>query len=231
VGLCVTDRHVFDGRGFARPWREDLVIGHEFSAVVHEVGPEVDGWRVGERVVVDPRFYCHECRFCRGGVGTLCERGARWIGVADGRDGAFADLVVAPAYGCYRLPDSIDDDAGALGEPLACVTRAIRLSGFAVDDAVAIVGAEDYGLLALQRLRHAGVGTLVVLDGADRRSRAAVELGATATGDPADRAAARQLRQVMPTAPMSSSWRWRTTWSRPQATCGLRSGCAVRRGP
>jgi threonine dehydrogenase-like Zn-dependent dehydrogenase len=197
VGLCVTDRHVYDGSGFGPSWPEGLVIGHEFSAVIHEVGPEVDGWQVGERVVVDPRFYCRECRHCRGGLMTLCERGARWIGVADGRDGAFADLVVAPAYGCYRLPEVIGDATGALGEPLACVTRAIRLTGLAVDDNVVIIGAEDYGLLALQRLQGAAAA-VVVMDGSQRRAKAARDLGATATVNPSDPGAVRTVRELMP---------------------------------
>jgi threonine dehydrogenase-like Zn-dependent dehydrogenase len=198
VGLCVTDRHVYDGRGFGRPWPDGLVIGHEFSALVHEVGAELDGWAAGDRVVVDPRFYCHDCAHCRGGLMTLCERGAEWIGVGDGRDGAFAELVVAPAYGCFRLPDAVSDEAGALGEPLAAATRAVRLSGFAVDDNVAIVGAEDYGLLALQRLRYGGAGSVVVLDGAPGRARSALALGATATVDPAGAGSARAVRDLMP---------------------------------
>jgi threonine dehydrogenase-like Zn-dependent dehydrogenase len=197
VGLCVTDRHVYDGTS-GRPWPDGLTIGHEFSASVHEVGPEVEGWQVGDRVVVDPRFYCHDCPSCRGGLMTLCRRGARWIGVADGRDGAFADLVVAPAYGCYRIPLGVDDRLAALGEPLASVTRAARLSGLAVDDHVAIVGAEDYGLLMLQRVLDAGAARAVVVDGSTARTQAASELGASATVAVADSTAARLVRETMP---------------------------------
>jgi (R,R)-butanediol dehydrogenase / meso-butanediol dehydrogenase / diacetyl reductase len=196
VGLCITDRHVYDGAGFGPPWPEGLVIGHEFSAVVQEVGADVDGWAPGDRVAVDPRLYCRECPNCRAGLSSLCERSAGWIGVGDGRDGAFADLVVAPEYGCFKLPDHLADGAAGLAEPAACATRSVRLSGLAVDDQVLFVGADDYALLALQRVRHTAAD-VVVMDPADVRRRAAKQLGATLVLDPSDRAGRRALRELM----------------------------------
>ncbi|HEX4110416.1 MAG TPA: alcohol dehydrogenase catalytic domain-containing protein, partial [Solirubrobacteraceae bacterium] len=104
---------------------------HEFSAVVHRAGDQVEGWSVGERVVVDPRGHCRQCPQCHGGLMSLCENGVRWLGVADARDGGFAELLVAPAYGCLRLPDGLALDAAALTERLACATRAVRGSHLA----------------------------------------------------------------------------------------------------
>lgn len=198
TGVCVSDKHVFEGRRFGPEWREGLVLGHEFVAVVEGLGDGVEGWAPGERVSVDPRIYCRECPSCRGGLPTLCERGAAWIGVADGRDGAFAELCVAPEYGCYRLPAEVGDEEAALLEPLASVTRCLRRSGLRIDDNVALVGAEDYALLALQRLCHAGTRAVAVVDPAELRRQAATELGATAAIDPTAGGTARAVRELMP---------------------------------
>jgi threonine dehydrogenase-like Zn-dependent dehydrogenase len=198
TGLCVSDKHVFEGRRFGPAWAEGLVLGHEFDATVQEVGDGVEGWGAGDRVSVDPRVYCRDCPHCRAGLPTLCERGAQWLGVADGRDGGFADLCVAPAYGCYSLADDVPDDAGALAEPLACATRCLRRSGIVPDDNVVLLGADDYGLLLLQRLRHAGAKDVVVVDPSRVRREAAAELGATTTIDPAATRVTRAVREVMP---------------------------------
>jgi threonine dehydrogenase-like Zn-dependent dehydrogenase len=198
TGVCVSDQHTFEGRRFGPEWRQGLTLGHEFVAEVAGLGEGVEGWEVGERVSVDPRIYCHECPNCRGGLPTLCERGAAWLGVADGRDGGFAELCLAPEYGCYRLPAAVGDEVAALLEPLASVTRCIRRSGLRVDDNVALVGAEDYALLALQRLRHAGTRAVVVIDPSPLRREAATELGATAVIDPGAGGTARAVRELMP---------------------------------
>jgi (R,R)-butanediol dehydrogenase/meso-butanediol dehydrogenase/diacetyl reductase len=198
TGVCVSDKHIYEGRSFGPAWSDGLVLGHEFDATVVAAGDDVDGWTAGDRVSVDPRLYCRECPNCRGGLPTLCQRGAQWLGVADGRDGGFADLCVAPAYGCYPLTDSSSDELAALAEPLACATRCLRRSGLVSDDNVVLLGAEDYGLLLLQRLRHAGAKDVVVVDPSAVRRDAATELGATLTVDPSAGGVARAVRELMP---------------------------------
>ena len=160
--------------------------------------PAVGGWSIGERVSVDPRIYCRECPSCRGGLPTLCERGAAWLGVADGRDGAFAELCLAPEYGCYRLPSTVGDEAAALLEPLASVTRCLRRSDLRIDDNVALVGAEDYALLALQRLRHAGVRAIAVVDPSPLRREGRRRARRRRRRRPAAGGTARAVRALMP---------------------------------
>jgi threonine dehydrogenase-like Zn-dependent dehydrogenase len=198
TGVCVSDRHVYEGRAFGPAWSDGLVLGHEFDATVVAAGDGVDGWTAGDRVSVDPRLYCRECPNCRAGLPTLCERGAQWLGVADGRDGGFADLCVAPVYGCYPLAEAVADELAALAEPLAAATRCLRRSGLAADDNVVLVGAEDYGLLLLQRLRHTGAKDVAVIDPNEMRRDAAAELGATLTIDPGAGGVARAVRELMP---------------------------------
>jgi (R,R)-butanediol dehydrogenase/meso-butanediol dehydrogenase/diacetyl reductase len=197
TGVCITDKHVYEGRGFGNRWAEGLVMGHEFAGVVHETPADMDGWTVGDRVAVDPRIYCNECLNCRGGYVTLCERGARWLGVGDGRGGGYAELCAVPAYACYRLPDAVSDELGSVVEPAACATRGVRLSGFAHGDNVVILGAEDYGLLILQQLSQVA-GEVIVVDPSQIRRDAALGLGATHVVDPAAGSAGREIRQVLP---------------------------------
>jgi threonine dehydrogenase-like Zn-dependent dehydrogenase len=198
TGVCVSDKHTFEGRRFGPEWKRGLVLGHEFVATVAGLGAGVEGWSIGERVSVDPRIYCRECPSCRAGLPTLCERGAAWLGVADGRDGAFAELCLAPEYGCYRLPEAVGSEVAALLEPLASVTRCVRRSGLRIDDNVALIGLEDYALLALQRLRRAGVRAVVAIDPSPLRREAAAELGADVVIDPTAGGAARAVRGAMP---------------------------------
>jgi (R,R)-butanediol dehydrogenase / meso-butanediol dehydrogenase / diacetyl reductase len=197
AGVCVSDKHIFEGRRWGPEWMEGLVLGHEFDAVVHEAPADLDGFKAGDRVAVDPRLYCHQCSNCRGGLPTLCESEPRWLGVADGLDGGFADLCVAPAYACYPLPKAVADDAGATVEPLACATRCVRLSRFAPGDNVVIIGAEDYGLFVLAQLAGSA-GTVVVVDPSEVRRRAARELGAETAIDPCRGTVVRQIRSKMP---------------------------------
>jgi threonine dehydrogenase-like Zn-dependent dehydrogenase len=198
TGVCVSDQHVYLGHEFGPPWREGLVLGHETVATVSALGEGVVGFAMGDRVTVDPRVFCHQCPKCRAGLPTLCERGAQWMGVAEGRDGAFAELCLAPDYACYPLPRGSDERVAAMTEPLACVTRCLRRSGLALDDNVAVLGLEDYGLLALQRLRQAGAAAVAALDPSRLRRDAAAALGATLVLDPSEPSAAKALRELMP---------------------------------
>jgi threonine dehydrogenase-like Zn-dependent dehydrogenase len=198
--VCVSDKHVHDGFAFGPPWRPGLVIGHEYSATVVEAGPDVDGWAPGTRVAVDPRTACGACDPCRAGLATLCAGGVRFQGVGDGGDGALADLVVARAERCFPLPDTVSDLAGALVEPAASVTRAVRGCGVAAGDRVAVLGLEDYGLLAVQRLAAAGARVMAA-DPDPRRREAAAATGAVAAIEPGGgRDQIRALREALPGA-------------------------------
>lgn len=198
TAVCFSDKHRYDGASYGSAWRDGLVLGHEFSAIVEGVGADVDGWSVGERVSVDPRSYCGDCLNCRAGAMTLCERGAGFLGVGNGADGGYAELCVAPAYSCYKLPEGVGTLAAALAEPMSCSTRAVRLSGFAVDDNAVVFGAEDYGLFMVEWLRRGGAKQVVVVDPVPKRQEAARQLGATAVIDPRSGDVGPAIRDYMP---------------------------------
>ena len=198
TAVCFSDKARYDGLGYGSTWRDGLVLGHEFSGIVEAVGQDLDGWKPGDRVSVDPRSYCGQCLNCRGGAMTLCDQGINFLGVGSGGDGGYAELCVVQEYGCYKLPEGVGTLAASMAEPMCCSTRAARLSGFAVDDNAVVFGAEDYGLFMLEWLRRGGAKNVVVVDPLKKRQQAARELGATAVIDPAVSDVEAAVREYMP---------------------------------
>ncbi len=126
-GVCGTDRSIFRGEyAVTTP----VILGHEYSGTVVEIGNEVVGFAVGDRVVVDPNVVDDTCFFCRRGLSHLCS-GLSPLGVA--RSGGFAELSAVPARYLYKIPDGVSLSQAALIEPLACCIRGIdqasRLGG------------------------------------------------------------------------------------------------------
>ena len=152
AGICGTDLHIWDDEF---PTEPPVTMGHEVSGVVREVGEGVDGWSPGDRVVSETYFStCGDCEWCSSGRPNLCA-GRRSIGSRE--DGAFAPLLLVPASGLHRIPDSLDGHAAALAEPLACVCNAL-LDPQIVEpgDRVLVVGPGPVGLLAAQVARAGG---------------------------------------------------------------------------
>jgi threonine dehydrogenase-like Zn-dependent dehydrogenase len=169
VGICGSEVEGYLGHmGNRHP---PLVMGHEFAGSVVRAGRDAEALE-GARVAVNPLSGCGDCRLCRAGQGNLCAD-RRLIGVHS--DGAFADLVLAPAASVRPLPDGVSSRTGALAEPLANGVHAVRLGldGGAVERAV-VVGAGTIGLVTLQAAVRLGIGQVSVVEPQDeRRARAA----------------------------------------------------------
>lgn len=191
-GLCFTDKHLFDGH---LERAVGIVIGHEFSAEIVGLGSGVEPWRVGDLVSVDPRIRCGQCLACRAGLETLCTTGG-FLGVR-GADGGLAELCVAPAYGLYRLPDTVSPLQAACVEAACCATRAVRSGAIAPGDNLVLLGLDDYNLYVAQWLKDRG-GTLIGIDPAPVRREAALAFGATASLDPASDDLVGAVRAAMP---------------------------------
>lgn len=154
--ICGSDLRTYryGARNISRP----VVIGHEIAGTVVEAGP-LTGWRAGERVAVAPAIPCCDCRYCRRGQPTMCDK-LRLIGYE--YDGGFADYMIVPwsavRAGCVnRIPENLTFEQAALAEPLACAINAQELLGVSLDDTVAILGAGPLGLMhaALAKVRGA----------------------------------------------------------------------------
>jgi (R,R)-butanediol dehydrogenase / meso-butanediol dehydrogenase / diacetyl reductase len=185
VGICGSEVEGYLGHmGNRTP---PLVMGHEFAGVVVAAGDGARGWE-GARVAVNPLVGCGHCRLCSAGQENLCP-GRTLIGVHD--DGAFADLVRAPAANVRALPDGMTARAGALVEPLANGVHAVRLglAGGPVRQAV-VLGAGTIGLMTLQAALLSGIEHVAVLEPQDERRLRALALGAHEAHASADEARA-----------------------------------------
>ena len=174
-GICGTDVHIADGEFPPSPY--PLIPGHEFAGQIVARGDGVPGdWREGQRVAVDPSLYCGYCAACRAGRGNLC---ANWNAIGDTVSGAFAEYVAVPFQNAYPIPDGVDDQQGALIEPLSCAVHAMNLLGPVVADDVLVIGAGTMGLLLLQLLQRSGAASTTVVDRKASRLETARALGAT----------------------------------------------------
>ena len=166
AGICGTDLHIIDDEFPSQP---PVIMGHEVTGTVAVVGDRVDAEWLGSRVAVETYFsYCERCAHCRAGRPNLCDR-RRSIGSAV--DGGFAPWLLVPARNLHRLPDQVGRDAGALTEPLACVTNLLFDPGVVgVGDRVLVTGPGTMGILTAQAARAAG-GEVVLAGLARDRGR------------------------------------------------------------
>ena len=178
-GICGSDIHGMDGSSGRR--QPPIVMGHEASGTVAQVGSAVTRWEAGDRVTFDSMMSCGCCGFCREGKINLCDH-RRVLGVSCGEyrcHGAFAEYVVVPQHVIYRLPDALSFEHAALVEPLSVAVHAIRRTPLVLNDTAVVVGTGMVGLLVVQALRAAGCGEIVAVDIDQGRLDLACQLGAT----------------------------------------------------
>ena len=182
-GVCGTDLHLTQsGMDTALP--AGMILGHEFSGEVAEVGPEARGaFRVGDRVTVMPYRACPACgALCRDGLDIICPNVA-YLGLA--APGGNAQYVAANAAQAIRLRDAVDPLAGALVEPLAVGLHSVRRAGALQDANVLVIGGGPVGLAVTIFARLAGAATVMVSEPHPSRRERARAFMATAVADPA----------------------------------------------
>ncbi len=180
-GVCGTDIHIF--RGGETRVRYPIIPGHEFSGTIIDVGRNVDGVAIGDKVVVDPNIACGKCYYCRIGARHFCEN---WEGVGVTRPGGFAERVVVPAEAIYRISSDIPFERAALAEPLSCILHGIDLiKPLRGDEKIAIFGAGPIGLIFLATLKRILVADIAVFEIQPQRAKKALELRADIVVDPA----------------------------------------------
>ncbi len=153
VSVCGSDLHIYHD---SHPYWPPVILGHEFSGVIAEVGKNVKGWKVGDRIVSETRTgSCGTCIVCQSGFPQVCEQ-KRPFGI--GINGAYAKYVTGPASLLHRLPANIDFEVGAAIEPTAiCFTSIIERSQLKAGETVLITGPGPIGLISLAIAKLAGV--------------------------------------------------------------------------
>jgi L-iditol 2-dehydrogenase len=177
-GVCGTEHTLFTGGYYAN---YPVVLGHEFSGEVVEVGPGVQSLTVGDRVTVDPNVVCHRCDYCRMGSSHLCEN-LQTLGIHI--NGGDAEYTVAPETNVYKIPDHLSYEEAAFCEPLACVVRGFEVGPVQLGDTVLVLGAGSIGNLVAQCALHAGASNLIVSEPIVYRRKVALANGATQVVDP-----------------------------------------------
>jgi L-iditol 2-dehydrogenase len=155
-----------------------LVLGHEIAGDLVEIGPAVEGWRVGERVFASHHVPCNMCRWCLSDHHSVCDT----LKSTNFHPGGFAEYVRLPAVnvrnGLYKLPDSMSYDEAVFIEPLACVFRGQHNAGWAPARRVLVIGSGVAGLLHIQMARVMGASKVFAVDIAHSRLEAALRFGA-----------------------------------------------------
>lgn len=168
--LCGSDLHYyFDGRVGDFAVREPLILGHEVSGDVVEIGPGVDPALLGRRVAVDPSQPCGRCEDCRRGRENLCADMVFFGSAArlPHLQGAFADAPVVRASQCHPVPGEMPHERLAFAEPLAVAMHACTRAGNLLGKRVLITGVGPIGALIALAARKAGAAHIAVTDVAD----------------------------------------------------------------
>jgi L-idonate 5-dehydrogenase len=186
AGICGSDMHYFrHARTGDFVVTSPLILGHEVAGEVVEIGSSVTGLAVGERVAVNPSRWCEHCAYCHEGRANLCEN-IYFMGSASKTphmQGGFASLFDATASQCVKVPADLPYQAAALAEPLAVCLHAVRRAGHVKGTSTIIFGSGPIGLLTMLALKHAGAGSVAMVDVAAAPLKFAHELGADQTID------------------------------------------------
>jgi L-iditol 2-dehydrogenase len=177
AGICGSDVKIFHDH---HPCFPPVVLGHEFSGEIVEVGRAVRGWSAGDRVVSEAHGYvCGRCRYCLSGKRHLCpsKRALGW-----GIDGGFAEYVKVPAWLLHRIPEALSYEQAALSEPMAVVVHGmLERARVEPEDCVVVLGCGTLGLVALQMAKAEGASWVMITGTAEdekTRLKMAAELGA-----------------------------------------------------
>jgi 6-hydroxycyclohex-1-ene-1-carbonyl-CoA dehydrogenase len=174
-GLCRTDLHYIHGLPTAK--KPPIILGHEISGTVSELGARVTKFKKGDRVLIPPVFACGTCHYCRTGRGTICEKQTM---VGNHRDGGFAEYVAVPASDIFSLPEPIPLHEGAIiadaiSTPYHAVVNRGRVQP---GENVLVIGCGGVGLSLVQMATLAG-GNVTAVDIFDEKLEQAKKFGAT----------------------------------------------------
>ncbi|GAA2344558.1 alcohol dehydrogenase catalytic domain-containing protein [Streptomyces kunmingensis] len=177
VGICGSDREVYQGNRPEGYVRYPLTPGHEWSGVVEAVGDGVPDGLVGRKVVGEGFRNCQVCDRCHAGETTLCTAGYEETGFTQA--GAMAATLVLPARLLHVLPDDADLSAAALLEPAACIAAAALKAEARPGQRVAVVGTGTLGMFAVQFLAANSPAELLVVGTRNEREALSRQFGAT----------------------------------------------------
>ena len=190
VGICGTDLHILQVPP-AHPAKQNIILGHEFTGEIVEVGSQIPDFVSGDAVLIDPHPGCGLCEECKNGNTDIClsliassgEPGhPATIGIFS--DGAMTSYVTVPRESLYKVSSKVPSHIRALAEPLACVLNATNKLKVQPGDTVLVLGAGPIGLLFTALLKANGASKVIVSEISDYRKKAAKSCGASLVVNP-----------------------------------------------
>lgn len=180
-GVCGTDIHIYEGDKGAAEVTPPAILGHEFSGVIANLGSEVQNYKIGDRVCIDPNCYCGVCEACRNGVAHYCND---MIGYGTTVNGGFAEYCAVNERQVYKLGENTSFEQGAMTEPVACCLHGIDMCEIQPGHQVVVIGGGMIGLLMLQLARLVGAAKVALLEPVEGKREVGKKLGADICIDP-----------------------------------------------
>ncbi len=202
-GICGSDLHEYLGGPIFIPVGQPhplsgntapVVLGHEFSGEIVEVGEGVTNFKIGERVTVEPIVACGKCPACLEGKYNLCSS-LGFHGLC-GSGGGFAEYTVFPEEFIHKIPDNMSYEQAALIEPMAVALHSIRMADFKAGDTALVLGSGPIGLATIECLKSAGARLVIVLQRKSVRQEYAKRAGADVVLDPNEVDIAEEVKKL-----------------------------------
>jgi len=168
AAICPSDMRYYLG---TKEVKGPMILGHEASGIVVEVGKKVSKFKVGDRVVINSDYKCGTCYYCKRGLQNFCKNQIT-------SDGCFAQYKAVPETSLYNISEETDMQEACCTEPLACVLNGSNRANIKLGSTVAIIGAGPIGLMHLQIARLKGASKVIVFEPIDFRREIALKLGA-----------------------------------------------------
>jgi 6-hydroxycyclohex-1-ene-1-carbonyl-CoA dehydrogenase len=182
-GVCHTDLHYID-HGVPTFKQPPMILGHEVSGTIAEVGKDADGWEEGDRVLLPAVYGCGHCRMCRVGRENICEN---MIMFGNNIDGGYAEYMIAPAKDAFMLPESIPlIESAVIADAVTTPYHAVVNRGQVhPGDKVVVYGCGGIGLNLVQVAVALGAEVIAV-DVNDEKLNWALKFGAASTLNPVE---------------------------------------------
>lgn len=177
VGICGSDVHYLKhGRISDFIVKQPMIMGHEASGTVVKVGSKVKNLNIGDRVAIEPGVSCRKCNFCKEGKYNLCPDMV--FCATPPVHGNLSQYYTHAADFCFKLPDNVSLEEGALLEPLSVGVHACRKAGVSLGSKVLVLGAGPIGLVTILVAKAMGASKIVATDILDYRLQIALKCGA-----------------------------------------------------
>ncbi|KAJ6015768.1 hypothetical protein N7540_010359 [Penicillium herquei] len=180
TGICGSDVHYWEHGSIGQfVVKDPMVLGHESAGVISKVGSAVKSLKVGDRVAMEPGIACRRCEPCKGGKYNLCEN--MTFAATPPYDGTLAKYYVLPEDFCYKLPENLSLQEGALMEPLSVAVHIVRQAQVSPGQSVVVFGAGPVGLLCCAVATAFGASKVIAVDIQQSRLDFAKEYATTST--------------------------------------------------